>query len=102
MVNPDGKPVGEFSFREGASALTLSDPTGAARVVLSYGYDTPAGFTLRNGKSTRADLSLRLDGSAALDLFDKEGQLRAATGINSSGMPESTFRDTSTESRKKP
>jgi len=103
VVDQSGNSVGEFSALEGSSALMLSDATGAPRVVLSYGYDTPAGLSLRDGKrATRADLSLRLDNSVALDLFDKEGRLRATMGINSDGIPQATFQDQSGNSRRTP
>lgn len=93
IVNPSGNPVGEFSAREGVPALKLLDPSGSARVVLSYGYDIPSGLLILDGKHPRADLSFRPDNSVALDLFDKEGKLRATIAVNSDGVAESAFHD---------
>ena len=93
VMDPAGHAVGEFSATEGIPALKLSDPRGGARVVLSHGYDTGSGLTILDGKQRRADLSRRLDDSIALDLFDKEGKLRAVIELTGDGRPELVFHD---------
>jgi hypothetical protein len=89
IVGPNGTAVGEFSAREGVSTLKLSDASGKPRVVLSHGYDIPSGILILDGNQPRADLSLRLDDSVALDLFDKEGKLRSAIVVRADGATES-------------
>lgn len=88
IVGPNGNPAGEFSAKEGSSVLKLSDASGKARVVLSHAYDTPSGLVILDGKQVRADLSLKLDDSVALDLFDKVGKLRKVFAVRADGVTE--------------
>lgn len=88
LIGPNGTIVGEFSAKQGSSVLALSNAKGEPRVMLHHSYDTPSGLLLLDGKQTRADLSMRLDDSVALDLFDKQGKLRTSIGIRADGTAD--------------
>jgi hypothetical protein len=91
LVNPTGKVVGEFSAKTGVPHLTISDPSGNRRITLAHGYDIPTGLQISDGTNPRVDLSLRLDDSVALDLFDKAGKPRISISIRADGSTDLTF-----------